>query len=103
VLPSSNGVEGSQDGQQSYARVSSAVAAELGTSGPSWLGGKLVDAKAFEKESKKGGDKDNNARDVGGGKCDGSAMVNVGDGGDGGKSPKVWKRLPLMCSKVGVK
>ena len=99
-MPSSNGVEGSKDGQQSYARVSSAVAAELGTSGPNWLGRTLVDTKAFEKESKKGGDKDNNARDVGGGKCDGSAMVNVGDGG---KSPKVWKRLPLMCSKVGVK
>jgi len=81
VLASSKGVEGSKNGQQSYARVSSAVTAELGTSGTNWFGRTLVDTKVFEKESKKGSNKDNNARDVGGGKCDDSAMVNGGDGG----------------------
>ena len=100
MLASGDGIKGGQNGQQLHARVSSAVAAEFGTGGPNWLGRMLVKTKAFEKESKKGSHKDNNARDVGGGKCDGSAMVNVGDGG---KSPKVWKQLPLMCSKVGVK
>ena len=88
MLPSSDGVEGSKNEQQLYASISSAVAAELGTSGPNRLGRKLVDAKAFEKESKKGSNEDNNARDVGGGKCDDSAVVN---GGDGGKSPEVGK------------
>ena len=81
MLASSDGVEGSKNGQQSHARVSLAAAAELGTSGLNRLGRKLVDAKAFEKESKKGSNEDNNARDVGGGKCDDSAMVNGGDGG----------------------
>ena len=100
MLASGDGIEGGQNGQQSHARVSLAVAAEFGTSGPNWLGRMLVKTKVFEKESKKGSNKDNNARDVGGGKCDDSAMVN---GGDGGKLPKVGKRLPLMCSKVGVK
>jgi len=99
-LASGDGIEGGQNEQQSHARVSSAVAAKFGTSGPNWLGRMLVKTKVFEKESKKGSHKDNNARDVGGGECDDAAMVN---GGDGGKSPKVGKRLSSMWSKVGVK
>ena len=100
MLASGDGIEGGQNGQQLHVRVSSAVAAEFGTGGPNWLGRMLVKTKAFEKESKKGSHKDNNARDVGGGKCDDSAVVN---GGDGDKSPEVGKRLSSLWSKVRVK